>query len=251
MPIRRIGLIVPSSNVTVETELSALLRRLPDSDFSFHSSRARMQEVTPEQLAAMNLDAERCATELTDAAIEAIVYGCLVALISQGNDYHETAAEQIRAAASRNGRDLPVTTSAGALIAGLRSLQAERVAIITPYMKPLTAMLIDFLAAHGIEVVDSISLCVADNVAVGQLDPEDLPRIAERLDISRAQAIVLSACVQMPSLSAISRVERQFGLPTLSATTATARELLTALGLPVAIKDAGRLLDAEALSSAA
>ena len=42
----RVGLIVPSSNVTMETEIPALFRRreaLAPERFTFHSSRARMR----------------------------------------------------------------------------------------------------------------------------------------------------------------------------------------------------------------
>lgn len=246
----RIGLIVPSSNVTVETELPEILHRIDGQRFSFHSSRARMREVSQEQLGAMNEDAERCARELADADIDLIVYGCLVALISQGPDFPEQAAARIRAAAAADGRDVPVLSSAGALVAGLQALGAERVAIVAPYMKPLTAKLIDFLAVNSIEVVDSISLCVADNVEVGRLDQGKLPEIADRLDVSGAQAVVLSACVQMPSLAAIPLVEQQLGLPTLSAATATAREVLRVLGVPAEVPRAGALLTASARAAA-
>lgn len=54
MTAHRIGLIVPSSNVTVETEVPALLARHADARFSFHSSRMRMHTVSPEELRAMN-----------------------------------------------------------------------------------------------------------------------------------------------------------------------------------------------------
>ena len=46
MPPARIGLIVPSSNVTVETEIPRILARESSSQFSFHSSRMRMHAVT-------------------------------------------------------------------------------------------------------------------------------------------------------------------------------------------------------------
>ena len=243
MSVRRVGLIVPSSNVTVETELPAIMREVPGATLSFHSSRARMKEVTAEQLSAMNGEAQRCATELSDADVEVIVYGCLVALISQGPTFHEQAAREIGAAAAANGREVPVLTSAGALVSGLQAIGAERVAIVTPYMKSLTAKLVDFLSANDIEVVDSVSLEVADNVEVGRLDTSRLPEIADRLDVSRAQAVVLSACVQMPSLAAITTVERQLGLPALSAATATARELLTTLQIDGRAPVGGALLD--------
>ena len=43
-------------------------------------------------------------------------------------------------------------------------------------------------------------------------------------------AVVLSACVQMPSLAAIPEVEASIGLPVLTAATATTYDLLTTLG---------------------
>lgn len=46
MAAHRIGLVVPSSNVTVETELPALLSRHSEADFSFHASRMRMHTVS-------------------------------------------------------------------------------------------------------------------------------------------------------------------------------------------------------------
>src|SRR6478752_8493505 len=85
----RIGLVVPSSNVTVETEMPALLGRHPDAQFSFHSSRMRMQAVSPEQLRAMNAQRERCILELGDAGVDAVLYACLVALMSVGPGEHQ------------------------------------------------------------------------------------------------------------------------------------------------------------------
>ena len=117
----RIGLIVPSSNVTIETELPALLARHESATFTFHSSRMRMQEVSEEGLRVMNAQRERCVAELADA-------------------------------------------------------------------------------------------------------------------------LILSACVQMPSLPLIEPAEAEFGLPVLSATTATAFTLLRRLELPTVLPGAGSLL---------
>src|SRR5262249_51017827 len=108
----------------------------------------------------------------------------------------------------------------------------------------------DYLGDYGIDVVDSVSLEVADNLAVGRLDPTALPDIAARLDLSRADALVLSACVQMPSLPAIDAAEQRFGLPVLSAATATVFQLLTRLGLPSDVPHAGALLSGRTLSAA-
>ena len=84
----RVGLIVPSSNVTVETEMPRLLARHPEAEFTFHSSRMRMHTVSPEQLRAMNAQRERCVLELGDASVDAILYACLVAVMVGGPGEH-------------------------------------------------------------------------------------------------------------------------------------------------------------------
>ena len=223
----RVGLLVPSSNVTMEIELPALLGQgVPANEVpSFHSARMRMTAVTAEALAAMDAQAEHRAGELADAQVDVIAYACLVAVMVQGPGAHRSAEQRLSDAAG-----VPVVSSAGALVDAVRALGVERVAIATPYAPSLTDTVIDYLAAEDIEVVDAVSLGVTDNGAVGRLDPANLVDIAVRLDRSRAQAIVASACVQMPSLPAIANIHAVTGLPTMSAATATARSLRLALG---------------------
>jgi maleate isomerase len=241
----RVGLIVPSSNTTMETEIPAMLRRreeCSDERYTFHSSRMRMKQVTQEELARMDAESDRCAAELADARCDVLAYACLVAIMAQGAGYHCQSQDRLSAVVKENGADASVVTSAGALLAGMHALGAKKVAVVAPYMKPLTKLVVDYIEADNIEVVDVISLEVPDNLAVGGLDPSKLPEIALRLDISNADAVVLSACVQMPSLPAIQIAEDQLDRPVLSAATGTVYELLKTLGRPTAVKDAGHLL---------
>ena len=230
----RVGLLVPSSNVTMEIELPALLGQgvAANEVHSFHSARMRMTAVTAEALAAMDAQAEHRAGELADAQVDVIAYACLVAVMVQGPGAHRSAEQRLSDAAG-----VPVVSSAGALVDAVHALAVERVAMATPYAPSLTATVIDYLAAEDIEVVDAVSLGVTDNGAVGRLDPADLVDIAARLDRSRAQAVVASACVQMPSLPAIANIHAVTGLPTMSAATATARSLRLALGFSPLVLD--------------
>lgn len=229
----RVGLIVPSSNVTMETEVPALLSGHPGlarRGVTFHSSRAALHRVDPESLRRMVAESDRCARELADARLDAVAYACLIAIMAAGPGAHEAAEQRLAAALAAAGPAVPVTSSAGALVRALQRLGASRVAIVTPYLKPLTVMVIDYLAGYGITVTDSVSLGVADNVEVGRLDPAGLAGHVRRLDLAGVDALVLSACVQMPSLAALGEVRRDTRLPVLSAATATASELLTLLG---------------------
>ena len=251
---RRIGLIVPSSNTTMETELPALLRRRervrPEDSFTFHAARMRMRHVTPEELAAMNAQTGRAAGELADLRPDVVATACLVAIMAQGPGHHCAAEAQIAEALAAEGATAPVVSSAGALVAALGALGARRIAIVTPYLKPLTERVVAYLEDARVEVHDALSLEVADNRAVAALDPADLERHWRRLDLTGCDALVLSACVQMPSLPAIDAVEQASGLPTLSAATATAWALLRALELEPAIPQAGSLLASGARTGA-
>jgi maleate isomerase len=250
MTDHHIGLIVPSSNLTMETELPRMFNAreavLPGDRFVFHSSRMRMKHVTPEELRGMNAQTERAARELADARPDVVATACLVAIMAQGPGHHCVAEAEITSALNAEGADAPVVSSAGALISAMEALGAKRVAIITPYLKDLTARVVDYIEDTGIEVVDALSLEVPDNLAVARLDPADLREHWRRLDLRRADALVLSACVQMPSLASIQQVEDEAGLPVLSAATSTAFRILSELGLPPVVPHAGSLLGSAA-----
>lgn len=237
----RIGQIVPSSNTTMETEVPAMLGRRPER-FTFHSSRMRMHRVTPEELASMNEEGLRCAAELSDARVDVMSTACLVAIMAQGAGYHRQVEEDYRKVVHANGADAKVMTSAGALVYGLGKLGAKRVALLAPYMRPLTEKVIAYLAAEGIEVVDYRTFEIPDNLEVGRRDPLRLLDDVKELDVRHADAIVLSACVQMPSLPALARAEKALGKPVTSTAACTVRQMLDLLGLDHQVPDGGAVL---------
>lgn len=244
----RIGQIVPSSNTTMETEIPAMFRARESSEperFTFHSSRMRMKKVTKEELEAMDADSDRCAHELSDAHVDVLGYACLVAIMSMGRGYHRLSEKRLRGRTEENGAPAPVVTSAGALIDGLNTIGAKKVAIITPYMKPLTQLVVDYIEHEGIEVVDAVALEIPDNIEVGRRDPQAPIEISNRLKTHNADAIVASACVQMPSHASIAAIEAKLGLPTVSASVCTTYSMLRALGLKQIVPQSGALLSGQ------
>lgn len=241
----RVGQIVPSSNTTMETEVPAILAAqaaVTGDRFTFHSSRMRMKKVTREELAAMDGESDRCAVELSDARMDVMGYACLVAIMSMGPGYHRSSERRLHQRTVDNGAPAPVVTSAGALIEGLQALGARKISLIAPYMKPLTQVVVDYIEAEGIEVQDRIALEIEDNIEVARHDPARLPEIAGRLDVTGVDAVVLSACVQMPSLGALPEAEMRLGLPVVSAAACTAFRMLERLGLAANAPRAGTLL---------
>lgn len=241
----RIGQIVPSSNTTMETEIPAILRAretvLPER-FTFHSSRMRMKTVKREELAAMDKESDRCALELSDARVDVMGYACLVAIMSMGRGYHRESQARLHKVTAENDGAAPVVTSAGALCDAMGVLGAKRVALVCPYMKPLAETVVDYIEHEGIEVSTWRALEIPDNLAVGRHDPHRLPAVVEELDTRDVDAVVLSACVQMPSLASVERVEAMTGKPVVTAAIATTYAMLKELGLDRRAPGAGALL---------
>ncbi len=114
--------------------------------------------------------------------------------------------------------------------------------MVAPYVPSLCTMVAEYIEHEGIEVVDRIALDIPDNLEVGRRDPMALVDIYKKLKLDGIDALVLSSCVQMPSLSAIPIVERECGLPVISASVCTTYQMLQKLGLKTVAPNAGALL---------
>jgi maleate isomerase len=229
----------------METEIPAMLNAhsvAHGTRFTYHSSRMRMKTVKKEELAAMDSESDRCALELSDARVDVLGYACLVAIMSMGKSYHRVSQQRLHGRTVENGAPAPVVTSAGALVDALKVVGAKRIALVAPYMKPLTQLVIDYIEHEGVRVTDSRALEIPDNIEVGRHDPAKLPGIVAGMNVSDVDAIVLSACVQMPSLPSIAEVEARNGKPVITAAVATTYAMLKALDLKALVPGAGALL---------
>ncbi|MGI9277990.1 MAG: maleate cis-trans isomerase family protein [Endozoicomonas sp.] len=243
--VYRVGQIVPSSNTTMETEIPAMLRAresICPERFTFHSSRMRMKTVSKDELTAMDGESDRCALELSDASVDVMGYACLVAIMAMGPGYHRQSESRLRQRTIDNEMETPIVTSAGALVEGIKTLGAKKIALVTPYMKPLTELVVEYIRNEDIQVLDYRSLEIPNNLDVARHDPMNLPDIVDTMNLEDVDAIVLSACVQMPSLPAIPLVEARTGKPVLTAAVATTYQLLKELKLRPVAPGAGTLL---------
>lgn len=140
----------------METEVPAMLQAhsslRPGNRFTFHSSRMRMKKVQKEELAAMDAESDRCALELSDARVDVLGYACLVAIMAMGRGYHRVSQQRLTARTAENGASAPVITSAGALVDALHAMGAKKIALLAPYMVPLTELVMDYIAAEGFEI---------------------------------------------------------------------------------------------------
>jgi len=87
------------------------------------------------------------------------------------------------------------------------------------------------LSAEGFRTVRSISLSEPDNSKVAQLNESKLVDHITLLGEEPVDAVIASACVQMPSLRALGVVASDFRVPVVSAALCTAIEIASHLDL--------------------
>ena len=78
---------------------------------------------------------------------------------------------------------------------------------------------------------DSRNFSVTDNQEVGRIPGSRLLAALDELDTDGVDAVVLSACVQMPSYDTLPAAREKLGLPVTSTAECTSRAILRKLGL--------------------
>ena len=97
----------------------------------------------------MDAESDRCALELSDARVDVLGYACLVAIMAMGHGYHRVSQKRLTERTAENGGAAPVITSAGALVDALKVMGAKKIAVVAPYMKPLTELVVDYIRHEG------------------------------------------------------------------------------------------------------
>ena len=105
--MRRIGLLVPSSNTTAEPEFYRALPR----DVTLHTARLFLTRIAPESILKMVEDMETQARLLASADVDVIVLGATAPSFLKGLGYDRELIQKIEAA---TGRTATTTSTAPA-----------------------------------------------------------------------------------------------------------------------------------------
>lgn len=234
MCMKRLGVIIPSSNTTVETEFSATLH---GSEVSLHYTRIPLKEVTVKALEDMEQQIVSAAELLRDAGVDLVVFACTSGSLVKGLGYDLLIAQEISKAAG-----CPAVTTSNAVVDTLKTLKAKKIALATPYIKQVTDKEIDFLTKNGFEVVSNQSLGIKENLKIGKLTLQDAHDIAERANSKLADAVFVS-CTNFRTFEALPSLERKLAKLVVSSNSATLWAALKALQVKVAVP-LGKLFEA-------
>lgn len=140
-----IGVLTPQANTTVEPELWALM----PSHMSMINARLTSNKDSIEaRLVDYTTRFASTATEFANAPITSIAAACTGASYLIGA---EREAEIVDAVEAQSG--VPFITAALASVAALRSMGAQRIALLSPYPESLNRACTPYWEGHGLEVI--------------------------------------------------------------------------------------------------
>jgi maleate isomerase len=228
----RIGLLVPSSNTTVEPEFYRALPR----GVTLHTARLFLTRIAPDAILGMVQDMETQAKLLASADVDVIVLGATAPSFLNGLGYDRELIAKIEAATGKRA-----TTTSTALVEAIRHIGAKRVVLGSAYDEKVNGIAAAFLRASGLDVADMAGLALVDNLIVGRLSSDTAYDLAMKVNRPDVDAIVLS-CTNWQTMDAIEKIERESGKPVISTTQATIWAALRAIGHAEPIQGYGRLL---------
>src|SRR5687768_5856201 len=120
----RIGLLVPSSNTTVEPEFYRALPR----GVTLHTARLFLTRIAPESILKMVEDMETQAKLLASADVDVIVLGATAPSFLKGLGYDRELIQKIETATGK-----PATTTSTALVQAIHQIGARRVVLGSAY----------------------------------------------------------------------------------------------------------------------
>jgi len=232
----KLGLIVPPTNTVNEAEWNEALPK----GVTLHVTRMPLHADSSSESGrkALYADIEKSASDLAQAGLSAIAYGCTAGSMVQPIDQLSDFMSEISG--------VPSVTTAASIVHAMQALNIDNISIATPYHDALNMHEVEFLAASGINTTKISGL------GIGSGGPHEYIQIARTpvniikdhilsVDHPDADALLIS-CTDFPVLGLISDLEEELGKPVITSNQATFWATLRAASIEDRFQHLGRLL---------
>lgn len=232
----RIGIVYPDTGTVMEPECYAMA---PEG-VTIHTDRLPLSIMTVDGIGdMMKSDAtERCTESLAEAPLHSIVFGGTSATFLKGIGYDE----EIRARMARVSRGIPVTTTSSAALKGLRALGVRRLTFVGPYDDEVTERGRVFFGQNGFDVLNARGMGLQKDKDVGAVTLETVYHLVRSATHRDSDGVFIS-CTNLRSVGAIADLERDLGIPVVSAIQASFWDALRVAGVRASKPGFGRLFD--------
>lgn len=229
----RLGLVALATDHASESELH---RMLPADGVDLFATRIRHDgHCDVASLRAMGDElAASCELLLPGTPLDAIAYGCTSGTVAIG-------FERVAAAIRSQRPGIAVTTPITGAEAAFRAFGVQRIAVLTPYVDEVNALIVEHLEGDGFSVSTLASFGLDTDIRMSTVPPGAVERAALDLDLTGAEAVFI-CCTALRSVGTITPLEQRLGLPVISSNQAMLWEMLRAGGYARPIPGYGRLL---------
>ncbi len=200
----RVGLLVPSSNNTMEMDFH---RELP-GDIEIATARMFLPETTKEaEIEMIDRWLEPASRDLATVKPAVTVFGCTSGGSLFGRNYDESIRRRI---GEETGSEAVSILSA--LSEEFALLGAKKLAVVTPYVQVLTDAVQGSLTEDGFEILAIGGMGITDNLEIGRQSAEAIAAFTKETigpALEEADCLFIS-CTNLPAVRALPELRAAF-----------------------------------------
>jgi len=220
---QRVGVIIPSSNTTVEADF---MRKLP-TGVTVHAARMFLAETTAEAERRMIFDhVPMAVADLATLRPHVVTFACTSGGAVLGA---EGEAKLIGDIARETGA--PVVSTNDAVGRAIEQEGGRRIAVLTPYIDELNDAIGAGLERRGLDVVHIAGLGMTDNFGISSVTPREIVAFAERALASCSFDLLFVSCTNFRAVEARPLLQQRFGVPVVTSNQATIDATFAAIGV--------------------
>jgi maleate cis-trans isomerase len=227
---RHFGVLIPSTNTTVELE-----SRLLPASYQAHFGRLGSdtgEPFTPSRDDDIDYQSRLLGTARVELVILAQTSASLFA-----DDYDAQVTGRMRA-----GAGVPAITSGQAVGRAVRALGARRIGLVSPYSDQVIQRAARYFSEqHGLDTVALEGFRATDAYEIGNLAPGLARDAFARIQVPAIQAFVVPGG-NFPTLASVAAWEVEFGVPVVTTNNASFWAMLRAFDARDGPAGFGRLL---------
>lgn len=229
---RHFGVLIPSTNTTVEIEYNRLL----PAAYQAHVGRLKSSGGTP-FAPSIDVEVDYQSRLLGTAKVEVVCLSQTSASLF-ADDYD---ADVIRRMSAEAG--VPALTSAQAVGHAVRALGATRIALVSPYSPPVIERARHYYETKfGLRVVTLHSFDATDAYMIGKLGPDNARDAFRQIDKPEIEVLVVPGG-NFPTMTYVPDWEREYGKPVITTNQAALWAMFRVMGIADALPGLGRLLE--------
>lgn len=233
-PTLCVGLVALANDGTTERDLHAFLHA---DDIRICTTRV----YTPRRnnLATLNALRDRlaaaAATLVPEDRLDVVAFGCTSGAMALGPDTVREILAQGRPA-------LKITDPISASLRALARLGCRRIALLTPYIGEVNAMVERYLRDHGLDLRATGYFPLVDDNARARVSADSFEGAALRLIADPTIEGLFIACTALRTANIVERLEQRIGRPVVTSNQALSWDTLRQAGDMRAIQGMGQLL---------